>query len=104
MARMTGGQAVVRSLEAEGLNVVFGIPGAHNLHIYDALLDCPGVRHILTRHEQGAAFMADGYARASGRIGVCLTVTGPGVTNTFTADNSYINITSTHSEWYGFIA
>lgn len=85
MPSMTGGQAIVRSLEAEGLNVVFGIPGAHSLHIYDALLDCPGVRHILTRHEQGAAFMADGYARASGRIGVCLTVNGPGVTNAFTA-------------------
>jgi len=85
LAGMTGGQAVVRSLEAEGLDVVFGVPGAHNLHIYDALPDCPGVRHVLTRHEQGAAFMADGYARASGRIGVCLTVTGPGVTNTFTA-------------------
>ena len=85
MAKMTGGQAIVRSLEAEGLNVVFGVPGVHNLYIYDALLDCPGVRHILTRHEQGAAFMADGYARASGQIGVCLTVTGPGVTNAFTA-------------------
>jgi len=82
---MTGGQAVVRSLEAEGLNVVFGIPGAYSLELYDALLDCPGVRHILTRHEQGAAFMADGYARASGRIGVCMTVNGPGVTNAFTA-------------------
>ena len=59
MVRMTGGQAVVRSLEAEGLNVVFGIPGAYSLALYDALLDCPGVRHILPRHEQGAAFMAD---------------------------------------------
>ena len=85
MARMTGGQAVVRSLEAEGLNVVFGIPGAYSLELYDALLDCPGIRHILTRHEQGAAFMADGYARASGKIGVCMTVNGPGVTNAFTA-------------------
>jgi thiamine pyrophosphate-dependent acetolactate synthase large subunit-like protein len=85
LARMTGGQAVVRSLEAEGLNVVFGVPGAYSLYIYDALLDCPGVRHILTRHEQGAAFMADGYARASRQIGVCLTVNGPGVTNAFTA-------------------
>ena len=85
MVRMTGGQAVVRSLEVEGLNVVFGIPGAYSLALYDALLDCPGVRHILTRHEQGAAFMADGYARASGQIGVCMTVNGPGVTNAFTA-------------------
>ena len=75
----------MRSLEAEGLNVVFGVPGAYSLYLYDALLDCPGVRHILTRHEQGAAFMADGYARASGQIGVCMTVNGPGVTNAFTA-------------------
>jgi acetolactate synthase-1/2/3 large subunit len=85
MTRMTGGQAIVRSLEAEGLNVVFGVPGAYSLYVYDALLDCPGIRHILTRHEQGAAFMADGYARASGQIGVCMTVNGPGVTNAFTA-------------------
>jgi acetolactate synthase-1/2/3 large subunit len=66
------------------MDVVFGIPGAHNLDIYDALPSCPGVRHYLARHEQGAAYMADGYARASGRIGVCLTVTGPGVTNALT--------------------
>jgi acetolactate synthase-1/2/3 large subunit len=85
MTRMTGGQAVVQSLEAEGLNVVFGVPGAYSLDLYDALLDRPSVRHILTRHEQGAAFMADGYARASGRIGVCMTVNGPGVTNAVTA-------------------
>lgn len=81
---MTGGEAVVRSLLRAGVEVVFGIPGVDNLPIYDALLDAPGLRHTLTRHEQGAGFMADGYARASGRVGVCLTTTGPGALNAAT--------------------
>ena len=59
---MTGGQALVRSLEAHGVTTVFGIPGTHNLAVYDALLDSP-IHHVSARHEQGAAFMADGYAR-----------------------------------------
>lgn len=82
---LTGAQALVRALRAEGVSVVFGIPGTHNLPLYDALHDEPAMRVVTTRHEQGAAFMADGYARATGEIGVCLTVTGPGVTNTLTA-------------------
>jgi thiamine pyrophosphate-dependent acetolactate synthase large subunit-like protein len=65
--------------------VVFGIPGVHTLDIYDALYDQPQIRHIVARHEQGAAFMADGYARASGKVGVALVITGPGVTNASTA-------------------
>ncbi len=65
---ITGGEAVVRSLAAHGVRTVFGIPGTHNLAVYDALLDTE-IRHILTRHEQGAAFMADGYARAGGHRG-----------------------------------
>jgi len=81
--RVKGGQAVVRALEAHGVDVVFGIPGVHTLEIYDALRDSP-IRHILARHEQGAGFMADGYARASGRPGVAIIITGPGITNVAT--------------------
>lgn len=77
---MKGGEAVVRSLEAHGIEVVFGIPGTHNLAIYDALTHSK-IRHIVARHEQGAAFMADGYARASGHPGVCITTTGPAALN-----------------------
>ncbi len=80
--RMTGGEAVVRSLAANHVDTVFGIPGTHNLAIYEALRQMDGVRHILARHEQGAAFMADGYARASGRVGVCVSTTGPAALNT----------------------
>src|SRR5437867_11210173 len=82
---MRGGEVLLRSLAAEGVQVVFGIPGTHNLAVYDALLDVPGVRHIGARHEQGAAFMADGYARAGGRVGVCLSTTGPAALNMFAA-------------------
>lgn len=90
MATMTGGQAVVETLRAEGVRTVFGIPGLHTLHLYEALRACPTIRHITTRHEQGAAFMADGYARATGEPGVCLAITGPGATNTLTAlGNAY---------------
>ncbi|MDI3339235.1 MAG: thiamine pyrophosphate-binding protein [Sphaerobacter sp.] len=81
--RLKGGQAVVRALAAHGVEVVFGIPGVHTLEIYDALRDSP-IRHILARHEQGAGFMADGYARASGRPGVAIVITGPGITNVAT--------------------
>ena len=80
--RMTGGEAVVHSLTAHGVDTVFGIPGTHNLAIYDALRHSGGIRHILARHEQGAAFMADGYARASGKVGVCICTTGPAALNT----------------------
>ena len=84
MAIRTGGQWVVEALRAEGVGHVFGIPGIHNLAVYDALLGQSEITHVLARHEAGAAFMADGYARASGRIGVVLTTTGPGATNTIT--------------------
>ncbi len=81
---LTGGEWVVEALRAEGVRHVFGIPGIHNLAIYDALLRQSEITHILTRHEAGAAFMADGYARASGRPGVVVVTTGPGATNTLT--------------------
>ena len=81
---MTGGQAVVETLDAWGVDVVFGIPGVHTLALYDALYEHPRIRHVTTRHEQGAGFMADGYARASGRVGVALTTTGPAAVNALT--------------------
>jgi thiamine pyrophosphate-dependent acetolactate synthase large subunit-like protein len=81
---LTGGEWVVEALRAEGVRHVFGVPGVHNLAIYDALLGQSAITHVLARHEQGAAFMADGYARASGRPGVVIVTTGPGATNTLT--------------------
>ncbi len=83
-ATRTGGEWVLEALRAEGVRHVFGIPGVHNLAVYDALLGQSAIRHILARHEQGAAFMADGYARSSGRVGVVLVTTGPGALNTLT--------------------
>jgi thiamine pyrophosphate-dependent acetolactate synthase large subunit-like protein len=84
LATRTGGEWVVEALRAEGVRHVFGIPGVHNLAVYDALLRQSEITHVLARHEQGAAFMADGYARASGRAGVVLVTTGPGATNALT--------------------
>jgi thiamine pyrophosphate-dependent acetolactate synthase large subunit-like protein len=80
----TGGEWVVEALQAEGIHHVFGIPGVHNLPIYDALLRQSAITHVLARHEAGAAFMADGYARASGEVGVVVVTTGPGATNALT--------------------
>jgi len=85
MPTLTGGQALAAALTAAGVDTVFGIPGVHTMGFYDALLDAPQLRHVLTRHEQGAAFMADGFARASGRIAAVCTITGPGITNAATA-------------------
>ncbi len=81
--RMTGAQALVRSLELEGVEVIFGYPGGVMLPIYDVLIDSK-IRHVLTRHEQGAAHAADGYARATGKVGVCMATSGPGATNLVT--------------------
>lgn len=80
---LTGGQALVRLLANYGVDTVFGIPGVHTLELYRGL---PGskIRHVLTRHEQGAGFMADGYARVTGKPGVCFVISGPGVTNAAT--------------------
>jgi thiamine pyrophosphate-dependent acetolactate synthase large subunit-like protein len=85
MTPRTGGDWVIAALAAEGVRHVFGIPGVHNLPIYNALLRQSVIHHTLARHEQGAAFMADGYARSSGRPGVLIVTTGPGATNTLTA-------------------
>jgi thiamine pyrophosphate-dependent acetolactate synthase large subunit-like protein len=80
----TGGEWVVEVLRAQGVRHVFGLPGVHNLAIYDALIRQHDIAHILSRHEQGAGFMADGYARSSGRPGVVIVTTGPGATNVLT--------------------
>ncbi|MCZ6530977.1 MAG: thiamine pyrophosphate-binding protein, partial [Chloroflexi bacterium] len=78
-----GSQIIWEVLTQEGVEVVFGYPGGAILPTYDAMLDYP-VRHVLVRHEQGAAHMADGYARASGRVGVAMATSGPGATNLVT--------------------
>ncbi|MEI8105484.1 MAG: biosynthetic-type acetolactate synthase large subunit [Actinomycetes bacterium] len=84
MTRMLGSDAILRSLEAEGVEVMFGIPGGAILPTYDAIARGTSVRHILARHEQGAGHMAEGYARASGRVGVAIATSGPGATNLVT--------------------
>ena len=80
----TVGEALISLLEAHGVDTVFGIPGVHTVELYRGLARS-NIRHITPRHEQGAGFMADGYARASGRPGVAFVITGPGLTNTITA-------------------
>lgn len=81
---MTGAQALIASLEAEGVEVIFGYPGGQTIKMYDALYDSSQLRHVLARHEQGAVHEADGYARATGRVGVAFATSGPGATNTVT--------------------
>jgi len=81
--KITGAQSLVRSLEAQGVTDVFGIPGGAILPLYDPLFDST-IRHILVRHEQGAGHAAEGYAAASGRVGVCMATSGPGATNLVT--------------------
>jgi acetolactate synthase-1/2/3 large subunit len=81
---VTGAQALVLSLEAIGCDTVFGIPGGAILPAYDPMLDSKKVRHILVRHEQGAGHAAEGYASATGRVGVCMATSGPGATNLVT--------------------
>ena len=81
---MTVAEYIVRFLGAQGLRVIFGMPGGHTLPLYDALARQRRVRHVLARNELGAALMADGFARASGAAGACLVTSGPGVTNALT--------------------
>ncbi|MGI8717929.1 MAG: acetolactate synthase large subunit [Lapillicoccus sp.] len=82
--QVTGAQALVRSLEELGVQTIFGIPGGAILPAYDPLMDSTKVRHVLVRHEQGAGHAAEGYAAASGKVGVCLATSGPGATNLVT--------------------
>jgi len=81
---LTGAQALVESLKKEGVDVIFGYPGGTVLPIYDVLFKEKAIKHILTRHEQGATHAADGYARTTGKVGVCIATSGPGATNTIT--------------------
>jgi len=81
--RIPGARALIKSLEAEGVDTIFGYPGGQILPVYDELYDS-SIRHILVRHEQAAAHAADGFARATGRVGVCLATSGPGATNLVT--------------------
>lgn len=81
---MTGAEAIIAALEAEGVDVIFGYPGGQAINIYDALYNAKKLRHVLARHEQGATHAADGYARSTGKPGVVLVTSGPGATNTVT--------------------
>lgn len=81
---MTGAQAIIASLEAEGVDTIFGYPGGQAIKIYDVPYDSKKIHHVLARHEQGAAHMADGYTRATGKVGVALVTSDPGATNTVT--------------------
>src|SRR6195256_6156102 len=81
---MTGADLVLEALEEEGVDLIFGYPGGANLPIYQRLPEHPKLKHILVRHEQGAAHMADGYARACGRPGVVFATSGPGALNLIT--------------------
>ena len=81
--RLTGAQALIKSLEMEGTEVIFGLPGGAILPVYDPILDS-SIRHILVRHEQGAGHMAEGYAHVTGRPGVAMVTSGPGATNIVT--------------------
>src|SRR6478672_13943392 len=82
--RLTTGEYLVRLLQAYGVELIFGIPGVHTVELYRGLPQT-GIRHVTPRHEQGAGFMADGYARVTGKPGVCFIITGPGMTNIATA-------------------
>jgi len=83
MGKMSGAEAILECLKLEGVEIIFGLPGGVLLPLYDAIYDSD-IRHILVRHEQAAAHAADGYARATGRVGVCLATSGPGATNLVT--------------------
>ena len=90
--KMTGAQILCESLVKEGVEVIFGLPGGTIMPLYDTLPQYPQLRHILVRHEQGAAHAADGYARATGKVGVCFATSGPGATNLVTGiANAYLD-------------
>jgi len=82
--KLSGAEALMRSLQDEGIELVFGYPGGASLHIYDALFNQQAVQHVLVRHEQGAVHAADGYARSTGNAGVVFVTSGPGATNAIT--------------------
>src|SRR5690606_6989065 len=94
MTSRSGARVLVESLVSEGVRTLFGIPGVDTLSVYDAFLDHPEIRAINVRHEQSAVFMADGFNRASGDVGVALTSGGPGALNTLTAMSTANNDSS----------
>lgn len=81
---MNGAQHILDAFHRHGISTVFGYPGGCIMPLYDALVDDVGTEHVLCRHEQGCALAADGYARASGKLGVCIATSGPGATNLIT--------------------
>lgn len=101
MNKIYGSHAIVKCLEREGIKIVFGIPGLYNMPIFDALYHHSTIKVVTVRHEQGAAFMADGYARATGNPAAILTLPGPGLTNAMTgigeafSDSSPVLVLST---------
>ncbi|MDZ7837250.1 MAG: thiamine pyrophosphate-binding protein [Actinomycetota bacterium] len=91
MSKITGAQMIINCLKQEGVEVIFGYPGGKVIPLYDALYDSD-IKHILARHEQGAARAADGYARVTGKTGVCVSTSGPGATNLVTGiANAYMD-------------
>ncbi|MBD8973099.1 MAG: acetolactate synthase large subunit, partial [Clostridiales bacterium] len=84
MKQLTGSEIVIECLKEQGVDTVFGYPGGTILNVYDALYKHPEIHHVLTSHEQGASHAADGYARATGKVGVCMATSGPGATNLVT--------------------
>ncbi|MEM1550859.1 MAG: thiamine pyrophosphate-binding protein, partial [Candidatus Bathyarchaeia archaeon] len=94
MVLMSGAKALLETLKREKVKVIFGIPGGAILPVYDELYVESEINHILMRHEQCAAHAADGYARASGQVGVCMSTSGPGATNLVTGiANAYMDST-----------
>ena len=92
MTKLSGAKALIESLEQQNVDVIFGILGGAILPVYDELCGNQKIRHILSRHEQCAAHAAEGYARASGRVGVCMATSGPGATNLVTGiANAYLD-------------
>ena len=81
---LTGSQIIIECLKEQGVDTVFGYPGGAILNVYDELYQHPEIKHVLTSHEQGASHAADGYARSTGKVGVCLATSGPGATNLVT--------------------
>ena len=92
MGKITGAQMLIKCLREEGVEVIFGFPGGVVLPLFDTFPEYPKLRHILVRHEQGAAHAADAYARVTGKAGVCLATSGPGATNLVTGiANAYLD-------------
>ena len=89
---MKASRVILEALKREGVDTIFGYPGGQVIPLYDALYEFPDIKHVLVRHEQGAGHASDGYARASGKVGVCLATSGPGATNLVTAiANAYMD-------------